>query len=643
MSRFVKTGTAAALAAVVCLCVAAALWLAQDGLPTRPRDPVLDATDVFRDYIPPIEPPQPSPPPAQAAAPNPQVDVNPSVKRGVGDYISGGISGGVVGGVVGGLPEAPPPTTEAMRSPPAIASVPRYAAVDAPERVQAEQEFGVVVSLTVANTTPDVRIQTGARTADGRLELSLPAGERAKGWDIDIAVSAPAFTFRSGVNTATLHLEEQGDSTPALFHLTPTKTGTTDRTIYVTFWFRGGYIGKVARAVRVETTQVQAPDAATTLLEGTTPQVRTGFTISSLETQVADLTIWENPDTGEVLIDSPYLQPARGTFEVPASEMASWIRGQLEAMATLTSRGISQQSASATAARLRIEGFGEELYRRFAPRVFKDAFLRLRNQLGPDFDTIFVMSSNPVLPWELMRPSDGERQARFLGADFRLGRWHVSNSPDAADRPPQVLTLERGIVLAPRYSDAMALSSQAEEVEFLTKLPGFRTGPGRLSGVLDLMAESTGALLHFAGHGRGVGDARDAGGALLLEDGEIDPLVLKGARKPTNQKRATFVFLNACDVGQSQRRANFVEGWAPTVLETGAAGFVGGLWPLPDRSAARFAMGFYGALGAGPNRRTLVAEALRVTRARFYETGDPTYLAYAYYGDPNLMLTLTAK
>jgi hypothetical protein len=39
----------------------------------------------------------------------------------------------------------------------------------------------------------------------------------------------------------------------------------------------------------------------------------------------------------------------------------------------------------------------------------------------------------------------------------------------------------------------------------------------------------------------------------------------------------------------------------------------------------------------------MVAEALRATRARFYVTGDPTYLAYAYYGDPNLRLTVSVN
>jgi hypothetical protein len=129
-------------------------------------------------------------------------------------------------------------------------------------------------------------------------------------------------------------------------------------------------------------------------------------------------------------------------------------------------------------------------------------------------------------------------------------------------------------------------------------------------------------------------------GVIEAPDGDVDPLAWRNALRKPVAARPTFVFLNACDVGQAQSQANFVEGWAPTMLETGAAGFVGGLWPLPDESAAAFAIDFYRRLAAGAKTGVVVAEALRATRAQFYATGDPTYLAYAYYGDPNLRVTI---
>ena len=106
---------------------------------------------------------------------------------------------------------------------------------------------------------------------------------------------------------------------------------------------------------------------------------------------------------------------------------------------------------------------------------------------------------------------------------------------------------------------------------------------------------------------------------------------------PAPPSRHPFYFFNACDLGQTQSIAGFVEGWAPAVLDAGASGYIGGMWPLVDSSAARFAARFYEVLQSGMKSGAVtVAGALNEARRLFYETGDPTYLAYTYYGDVNL-------
>lgn len=64
------------------------------------------------------------------------------------------------------------------------------------------------------------------------------------------------------------------------------------------------------------------------------------------------------------------------------------------------------------------------------------------------------------------------------------------------------------------------------------------------------------------------------------------------------------------------------------------------MWPLTDRTAAAFSTGFYGDIAKGlPDGPVYVGDALRDIRRRFYETGDPTYLAYTFYGNANLRVT----
>jgi CHAT domain-containing protein len=101
-----------------------------------------------------------------------------------------------------------------------------------------------------------------------------------------------------------------------------------------------------------------------------------------------------------------------------------------------------------------------------------------------------------------------------------------------------------------------------------------------------------------------------------------------------------LVVLNACDSGEEQKVGSFIDGWASVLLETGASGFIGGLWPLGDKGAAEFSKEFYedlnSALKAG--RAVSVADLLRRVRGQFSITDDPTFLAYVFYGDARLQI-----
>ena len=122
-----------------------------------------------------------------------------------------------------------------------------------------------------------------------------------------------------------------------------------------------------------------------------------------------------------------------------------------------------------------------------------------------------------------------------------------------------------------------------------------------------------------------------------MENDDIDLLTWRGLVSSGSHGHPLF-FFNACEVGQAQHVANFVDGWAPGVLEAGAGGYIGGLWALDDQGAAEFASHFYNRLreALAANRAAPVADVLRETRQQFYENGNPTFLAYVYYSDPNL-------
>ena len=75
------------------------------------------------------------------------------------------------------------------------------------------------------------------------------------------------------------------------------------------------------------------------------------------------------------------------------------------------------------------------------------------------------------------------------------------------------------------------------------------------------------------------------------------------------------------------------------MLARGAAGYIGGLWPLKDDPAARFAVAFYARWRSGSPTTAGLGRGRALRRAPlFYDTADPTYLGYAFYGDAQLAL-----
>ena len=144
-------------------------------------------------------------------------------------------------------------------------------------------------------------------------------------------------------------------------------------------------------------------------------------------------------------------------------------------------------------------------------------------------------------------------------------------------------------------------------------------------------------IVHFSGHGRTYLSIEGFPTYnIVLENSELDVMTWRGLVQGSRSAQP-FYFFNACGLADVHIVADFVEGWAPAVLDAGASGYIGGMWPLADRSAARFAARFYGSLEQGmKSGPTAIASALQDARRLFYETGDPTYLAYAYYGDVNL-------
>jgi hypothetical protein len=250
-----------------------------------------------------------------------------------------------------------------------------------------------------------------------------------------------------------------------------------------------------------------------------------------------------------------------------------------------------------------------------------------------------VLTNDPRFPWEVLsyRRADGTWRD-FLGLETPVARWHVAEGSRVRVRPPASIALASFVSIVPRYPDAPLSAQDADLAELSPAIrERLRTVRGTREAFRTLVGDASSVIsvLHFAGHG----DVRAVEGSvpefvLLLEDGAVASSEWAGLLPASSRSDHPLVFLNACRLGAGERLAGTVEGWASTVLEGGASGYVGGLWPLADASAATFARRFYATALAGEE----VAAALARARRAFLENGDPTYLAYVFYGDVHLRL-----
>lgn len=357
------------------------------------------------------------------------------------------------------------------------------------------------------------------------------------------------------------------------------------------------------------------------------------------------------PGAGQIVIHSPHLAgPVTDTFSTPP-QMAAWLDSQYLRLLQLglSLRGaVSLQQPAANSdpdaqkrfVTLAAEGFGDALYRDYVPEAFKDVFWSLHDK--GELHSIQITSNSPTLPWELIRPQsvDGATRDGFLGMSYRLARWAPRSTSSQVDNPLDRMAFTGIAAVAPSYVDKQSLPFQEIEIEALSKLAGYRRFDGDFVSFEKLVGEVSTGFIHFSGHGE---VNQPSSGrpvfAIDLVDQSLDPDTWRALVMAAHGKGNPFYFFNACDTGKSRLLGGFVQGWGPAVLAGGASGFIGGMWPLTDRAAAAFSSDFYGGISArlkdGP---VYLAEMLQVVRKRFYETGDPTYLAYTFYGNANLQV-----
>ena len=272
-------------------------------------------------------------------------------------------------------------------------------------------------------------------------------------------------------------------------------------------------------------------------------------------------------------------------------------------------------------------GAGKELFR-CTPKEFQEAFWELAD--SGQLQTMFIVTAEPFIPWELMIPTDGKRVGAPLGVQYTLGRWvepeHVS--------PRQALAILDSYVIAPKYrADRRLHFAPAEAALVLDIFKGELIDPAYMRTIDAKLAERGATLLHLICHG----SDEQSGQVLDLEPDErlfeVQLEGLEGVVRAVGEARP-FVFINACQVGRPAPALVGTGGFAARFTRLGASGVIAPIWSVKDEMAEQVARLFYERARAEPT--TPFAQILRDIRALAYEGEDPedSYAAYCFYGDP---------
>ena len=533
--------------------------------------------------------------------------------------------------------------------------------LDAPEAVVADVPFLVTVGLSMV---PLAGVLGGRVTLFSLLQASIVR--------LSVELIADDFDSANGWSQPLQVSREDPASAEVAFELVPRLPAEAPEvrltTLEVRFVFEGSVCGTAARPIAISRSGLSAAMASPRSDDHSSRLTSVSGTPVSLPRERApDLTIelaqpGKNSAMGRYVcrLYSPHAIGAhRGPHDVDLGEDAkTFARGMVDQI-----RNCSQS--------LLIDAMMRALGNLIAEKLPEAVFGALREVstlTSPAPPAVLIISADPYVPWELASVTALIDRARppFLGAQVLLGRWVwqsssaevVAGGETRVPKPPLLpvtrIEVSHMAALAGKYmkdSGLVRLPGAEEEVAGLEhshnaiRLPATPAGLMQLLDATVVIGKSMVApeAMHFSGHGD-VDLSQSDASRIFLDSGQpLSSLLFRGARYGEEFGRQPLVFLNACMSGIGGELLGDMGGFPGNCLRGGFGAVVGALWEVDDAIAKAIASEFWSrVLPPAGMRPEPVASVLRDLRARYHGNGSSgvdTYLAYVYYGHPNLVLT----
>ncbi len=518
----------------------------------------------------------------------------------------------------------------AVRVGPAVTppQVQRYASVSAPASVTPQEEFAVTVQLTREKRANDQQAPLVAM-------LATSVGGQATGAaPIQLQIRANGFDIL-GSTGATLEIPAEGDSPPAAFQLRAKAGVSGSQEVKLVLYQGMDLLARRILSIQVgAATQPSAPQAGPPLV---LPPPDSGAVAD------ADLVLYIERDTeqGEQLLFS-YLWPKQGVTKItpidrmPLNNVQGWAQQRYSALsqaAKFVPSSGPNGAAAAKTAQATLENFGMNLYKALPAGV-----KRFYKEFAPQVQTLLVYSTEPWIPWEIVKPfntGDGLDPALcdFWCAQFVMSRWLLGEN---LRRIPSQVRVQELCAVVPQ----VGLAAAQRENQYLQGLPHawpplalYARPVGTRDDVIAAMSSGQVNLLHIATHGSfqagaGQGAAIQLGTSQLTTDDLVGNDLVAGLTKA-----APLVFINACHSNRADLALSGIGGWVERLVPFGASAFVGTNWEVQDDLAALFAQQFYDSLRAGQTFGVACRAARQTVRTA--NPGNSTWLAYVLYAHPN--------
>jgi molecular chaperone DnaK len=463
----------------------------------------------------------------------------------------------------------------------------RYLVGRFPDTVRPGKIFSLVVSVIRSVGAPP---KGGAPLR----QFEVPADGRL----LTLIIDAPGLRVLDD-HRQVVRVPPGGDSELVKFDLLGDEPGP--RRISVTAWDGGSYLGELAVEVSVERDGPERPD-------------RTAISEAREQRTDGEVTLLVRYDSHQTayrfeFIDVDYPDEVTSQLVYDPGPAVERLIRRLNTMA----EGTAGYSAAATRAYLVNEGV--TMWQELVPEQLRSQFWERQRRITQ----LTILTNRDVVPWELLYPKDRRHDAGFLVEQFPVTRAIYGQARQRR------LRLHPARFVVPPGSPAEAKA----EVEALAGLLSTKLATvSELMPLLGLITQGRFGLLHFACHNR---FDPDDGSSIRLDSSFSPTFLATAVSDQTLARAAPVVFINACRSLGKVPSYNKLDGWAEKFLRAGAAAFIGSLWDVSDGMAREFAQELYRRLAAGEPLGSAVMAGRRAVAA---EPGDPTWLAYAVYGDP---------